>query len=112
MRAARHILSTPFIALIWAYRCTLAPLLGGRCRFHPSCSVYALEAYRVHGPLRGSWLTLRRLARCQPLGGHGYDPVPANPACPACPEPAGAINIRETSDSNVNSEAGSRGKSR
>jgi uncharacterized protein len=46
------------------------------CRFHPGCSSYALEAIEVHGSFRGSWLALRRLSRCRPLGGHGYDPVP------------------------------------
>jgi putative membrane protein insertion efficiency factor len=48
------------------------------CRFDPSCSTYALEALELHGALRGSWLTIRRLARCHPWGGHGWDPVPAN----------------------------------
>ena len=66
----------PFIFLIRVYQATLAPFLGGHCRFHPSCSVYALEAYRTHGALRGTWLTLRRIGRCHPFGGHGYDPVP------------------------------------
>lgn len=46
------------------------------CRYQPSCSNYALEALSVHGALRGSWLAIRRLARCQPWGGHGWDPVP------------------------------------
>lgn len=66
---------------ILAYRLLLSPLLGPRCRFHPSCSMYALDALATHGALRGSWLTLRRLVRCQPWGGSGYDPVP--PAPPA-----------------------------
>ncbi|WP_445376653.1 membrane protein insertion efficiency factor YidD [Niveispirillum fermenti] len=47
-----------------------------RCRFYPSCSHYALEALSMHGAIRGGWLTLRRLARCHPWGGSGYDPVP------------------------------------
>lgn len=47
------------------------------CRFVPSCSCYAVEAFEVHGFLRGSWLTVRRLGRCHPWGGHGWDPVPA-----------------------------------
>jgi len=54
-------------------------LMVGRpspCRFVPSCSSYAREAIEVHGSARGSWLTVRRLARCHPLGGHGFDPVP------------------------------------
>jgi putative membrane protein insertion efficiency factor len=47
-----------------------------RCRFHPSCSAYAVEAFERHGAARGTWLTMRRLARCQPFGGFGVDPVP------------------------------------
>lgn len=58
------------------YRVTLAGLFPNSCRFEPSCSRYAEEALRRHGSLRGSWLTLRRLARCRPGGGLGYDPVP------------------------------------
>lgn len=50
------------------------------CRFTPSCSTYALEALEVHGAARGSWLAARRLARCHPWGGHGFDPVPPGKA--------------------------------
>ncbi|MBN2538250.1 membrane protein insertion efficiency factor YidD [candidate division WOR-3 bacterium] len=63
-------------ALVHLYRWTLGPLLGGSCRFQPSCSQYALDALARHGALRGSWLALRRILRCHPWGGHGYDPVP------------------------------------
>jgi putative membrane protein insertion efficiency factor len=73
------ILAWPFIALIWVYRVTLSPLIGGHCRFEPSCSRYGLVAYRRHGPLRGTWLTARRIARCHPFSAGGYDPVPINP---------------------------------
>lgn len=66
----------PFIALIHGYRLLIAPLLAPRCRFHPTCSEYALDAYRRHGAWRGSVLTVRRLLRCHPWGGSGYDPVP------------------------------------
>jgi hypothetical protein len=66
-------------ALVLGYRWTLAPLLGPRCRFLPSCSEYALDALARHGALRGSWLTLLRLGRCHPWGGSGYDPVPPVP---------------------------------
>ena len=66
----------PFLGAIYAYRITLSPFLGGQCRFHPTCSRYALEAYQEHGPVRGSILTVRRLVRCHPFGGKGYDPVP------------------------------------
>ena len=64
--------------LVLLYRGALRPLLGqGHCRFHPTCSAYALEAVAERGPWRGGWLTLRRLSRCHPLGGRGgFDPVP------------------------------------
>ena len=69
-------LATPIVA----YRYCISPLLPPACRFHPSCSAYALEALRVHGPAKGSWLAMRRLARCHPFtflgGGSGPDPVP------------------------------------
>lgn len=58
------------------YRKFLSPLKPGCCRFTPTCSAYALEALRVHGAVKGSWLTIKRILRCQPFGGSGYDPVP------------------------------------
>jgi hypothetical protein len=64
------------IALIRLYQVTLGHLLGGCCRFYPSCSAYALEAIRQHGSLRGTWLTVKRLARCHPLNAGGVDMVP------------------------------------
>lgn len=65
-----------FIGAIRLYQLFLSPLLGANCRFTPSCSAYGVEAIRLHGPWRGGWLTLRRIARCRPGGGWGYDPVP------------------------------------
>jgi putative membrane protein insertion efficiency factor len=64
------------VAAIHVYRWLLAPLLGPACRFEPSCSRYAEESIRRHGLARGGWLGLKRLLRCHPLGGSGYDPVP------------------------------------
>jgi putative membrane protein insertion efficiency factor len=64
------------LALIRGYQLALSPVFGGWCRFEPSCSVYASEAIRTHGARRGSWLALKRLAKCHPFGGHGFDPVP------------------------------------
>ena len=64
------------IGVIRLYQLTISPFLGTNCRFEPTCSSYAEEAIRKYGSLRGGWLTLRRLMRCHPLGGHGFDPVP------------------------------------
>lgn len=74
------------IALIRLYQLTLGPFLGGRCRFYPSCSVYATDACREWGAFRGVLLTLRRLARCHPLGGSGIDLVPPRPRSSANPK--------------------------
>lgn len=61
---------------VHAYRLLISPWLGSNCRYQPTCSAYALEALETHGALRGSWLALRRITRCHPFGGSGYDPVP------------------------------------
>jgi len=61
---------------VLAYRATLARWLGGQCRYHPTCSAFAVEAIRGHGAARGGWLALRRILRCHPWGGSGYDPPP------------------------------------
>lgn len=64
------------------YKLTLSPLIGRQCRYLPTCSEYAAEALISHGPWRGSWLAARRLCRCNPWGGSGYDPVPPLPGGP------------------------------
>jgi putative membrane protein insertion efficiency factor len=64
------------LALIAGYRLFLSPLLGPRCRFYPSCSAYANEAIESHGPVRGAWLAVKRIAKCHPWHPGGYDPVP------------------------------------
>ena len=65
----------PLIFAVRMYQVVLGPHLGGHCRYVPSCSEYAIAALRRRGALRGSWLALRRLLRCHPLGGAGIDPV-------------------------------------
>lgn len=72
----RRILSFPLIALVRFYQICISPLKPPTCRFTPTCSAYAIEALRKHGPLKGLYLTIRRLLRCHPWGGSGYDPVP------------------------------------
>ena len=62
--------------LIRAYQLAVSPWLGANCRFYPSCSAYTLQAVAEHGSVRGSWLGLKRLARCHPFHSGGYDPVP------------------------------------
>ena len=76
LRTLRKIAIAPFIGLIRFYQVCISPLNPPSCRFTPTCSQYALEAYRKYGPFKGTWLTVRRLLRCHPWGGSGYDPVP------------------------------------
>ena len=70
----------PLIWFIRAWRLLISPLYGQVCRYHPSCSAYALEAVTEYGALRGTWLGVRRLARCHPWAAGGYDPVPSRPS--------------------------------
>lgn len=74
--AAGRVLARPLIGLVRAYRVAVSPWLGTNCRFQPSCSEYALQALAAHGAFRGGALAVRRIARCHPWGGSGYDPVP------------------------------------
>lgn len=73
---ANNPLSGLLIALVRFYQLVISPWLRPACRFTPSCSNYAIEALRKYGPLKGAWLTIRRLSRCHPWGGSGHDPVP------------------------------------
>lgn len=72
-----HALKAGCIALIKAYQWLLSPVLGQRCRFYPTCSQYAVEAMRAHQPFYALWLIAKRLVKCHPFGGSGYDPVPS-----------------------------------
>jgi putative membrane protein insertion efficiency factor len=76
MKRLLKILALPFIALIKLYQWTISPLLGPKCRFTPTCSQYGLEAFKKYGLFKGFRLTIKRIGRCHPWGGHGYDPVP------------------------------------
>ena len=76
MKTFLRILSFPFVILIKLYQVTLSPLLGPKCRFTPTCSQYAIEALKKHGVIKGLWLAIKRISKCHPWGGHGYDPVP------------------------------------
>ena len=76
LRAAREYPRQLLVSLIRGYRRFLSPVLPPSCRFHPSCSQYALEAVTRYGVLRGAWLAVRRLARCHPFHPGGFDPVP------------------------------------
>ncbi len=69
-------MKTIICTLLRWYRYALSPMLGWHCRFHPSCSEFALEAVQRHGSARGSWLALKRLCRCHPWHRGGFDPVP------------------------------------
>ena len=71
-----RILSLPFILLIKIYQLVISPWLGPKCRYTPTCSHYAAEALKKHGLFKGMWLAIRRISRCHPWGGSGYDPVP------------------------------------
>ncbi len=76
MRYMKSILVFPLIALVKIYQWCISPLFPPTCRYSPTCSHYMLEALRIWGPFKGTWLGLKRIASCHPRGGHGYDPVP------------------------------------
>ncbi|WP_123769543.1 membrane protein insertion efficiency factor YidD [Vulcaniibacterium tengchongense] len=77
-----------FIAALRGYKRWISPLLGPRCRFHPTCSEYAMQAIARFGALKGGWLAARRLLRCHPLHPGGHDPVPGASTGPdPCPRP-------------------------
>ena len=75
-RLASRALSLPLLALIWVYRLFISPLLGANCRHLPTCSEYTQDALRLHGPLRGGYYAVKRMARCHPWATPAFDPVP------------------------------------
>ncbi len=76
IRSLGRLLALPILGLVWLYRLAISPWLGNNCRYEPSCSAYAMDALRLHGAFHGSWMAAKRIARCHPWGGSGYDPVP------------------------------------
>ncbi|MBN8832948.1 MAG: membrane protein insertion efficiency factor YidD [Niastella sp. SCN 39-18] len=76
MKTINKIISAPFILLIRFYQLAISPWLPARCRYTPTCSQYALEAFKKYGPFKGFWLSLKRISKCHPWGGHGHDPLP------------------------------------
>jgi putative membrane protein insertion efficiency factor len=76
MNWLNKIIAFPFIVLIKIYQWVISPIIGPKCRYTPTCSQYGLQAIKKYGAIKGIWLTLKRLGRCHPWGGHGYDPVP------------------------------------
>ena len=75
-QTVRRITSWPALMLINFYKPFLSPYMGRSCRFQPTCSTYTYEAIQKYGIIKGGWLGLRRILRCHPWGGSGYDPVP------------------------------------
>ncbi|MFM8597111.1 MAG: membrane protein insertion efficiency factor YidD [Flavobacteriales bacterium] len=88
-------LGFPLILLVRIYQLIISPLFPATCRYTPTCSSYMIEAIQVWGPIKGTWLGLKRIASCHPRGGHGYDPVPRRDQ--------GAPNAASGPDNNVKS---------
>jgi putative membrane protein insertion efficiency factor len=72
----KRVVGAIFVLLIRFYQYFISPLTGASCRYTPTCSAYGVEAIKKYGPFKGGWLTLKRIASCNPWGGHGHDPVP------------------------------------
>jgi len=76
MNIIKQILIFPLVLLIRFYQYVISPAIGPKCRYTPTCSSYGIEALKKHGPIKGLWLTIKRVSKCHPWGGSGYDPVP------------------------------------
>lgn len=71
-----YLIGWPLVLLIRIYQWVISPIIGPKCRYQPTCSHYAVEAINKYGPFKGFWLAIRRISRCHPWGGSGWDPVP------------------------------------
>ncbi|WP_341902516.1 membrane protein insertion efficiency factor YidD [Fluviicola taffensis] len=76
MKYIKQFFISVLIIPVKIYQWVISPILPNSCRYDPTCSAYMIEALRIHGPIKGLWLGTRRISRCHPWGGHGYDPVP------------------------------------
>ena len=76
MKLLQQLISYPFILLVRIYQYLISPAIGPKCRFTPTCSQYTVEALKKYGLFKGGWLAIRRISRCHPGGGSGYDPLP------------------------------------
>ena len=76
MSIIRSIFSFPLILIVKIYQWIISPIIPQACRYSPTCSVYTIEALKIWGPIKGSYLGLKRILSCHPWGGHGHDPVP------------------------------------
>ncbi|PJB13936.1 MAG: membrane protein insertion efficiency factor YidD [Flavobacteriales bacterium CG_4_9_14_3_um_filter_32_8] len=72
----KWLVSKIFIVIIRFYQLSISPILGQNCRYTPTCSQYSIEALNKYGPIKGGWLSLKRIFSCHPWGGHGHDPIP------------------------------------
>ena len=72
----KKLFSLPFIFIIWIYQKAISPLFPSTCRYTPTCSHYSIDALKKYGPIKGSWLSIKRILSCNPWGGCGHDPVP------------------------------------
>lgn len=76
VKGLRNLIVGLLILPVKFYQYVISPMTGASCRYTPTCSAYTVEALKKHGPIKGLWLSIKRIASCNPWGGHGYDPVP------------------------------------
>lgn len=105
VRASSLLVAAAIMLLIRAYQLAIRPMLSGACKFHPTCSEYAVDAIRLHGPWFGAWLAAKRLARCRPLSQGGYDPCPHGPASDRGARPLADIARRPGGSNNHSYES-------